>query len=380
MKMKNDHQFPETFSELHTKVAEGKAGGRVLWQPRIGCWYADKLFEHGKLPEPWMGMSLPEIYRELGCSARIYQYSKCFVPVEDPAVEVTTKQVSDTDIETTWTTPVGTQQLIERNTPSSPRKSKVKWSVATEEELKVATWRAEHRTWRWDEELYQQVLAEWGTLGAPIINMPRTNIQDLYINTMGVENAIYALFDWPETVEAYFRAMDDAHDRLITLILESPIRLVTFGDNLHCGTLTLELFSKYLLPAYHRRIERLRKGGCFISSHWDGDTQSLLPLARETRLDAIEAITPEPQGDVTLEEMKEALGDELVLMDGLPAILFDTTYPVSMLEEYTHRLIELFAPKLILGISDELSSTGDIERIRIVGKIVSDYNRQVASS
>ncbi len=48
-------------------------------------------------------------------------------------------------------------------------------------------------------------------------------------------------------------------------------------------------------------------------------------------------------------------------------VLFDTTYPVSMLEEYTYKLIERFAPKLILGISDELSSTGDIERVRIVG-------------
>jgi hypothetical protein len=45
-----------------------------------------------------------------------------------------------------------------------------------------------------------------------------------------------------------------------------------------------------------------------------------------------------------------------------------------VLEECTRRLIELFAPKLILGISDEISSTGDIERIRLVGKIVEEYN------
>lgn len=37
--------------------------------------------------------------------------------------------------------------------------------------------------------------------------------------------------------------------------------------------------------------------------------------------------------------------------------------------------IELFAPKLILGISDEMSSTGDLERIRIVREMVDEYNR-----
>lgn len=324
-------------------------------------------------------MSLPEIYRDLGCSARIYQFSECFVPVEDPAVTVTQKQLSETDTETTWTTPVGTQRGIDRNTPSSPRRIRVKWPVSTEEELKVATWRAERRTWRWHEDRYQQVRQEWGTLGSPIINMPRVNIQDLYINTMGVEQAVYALYDWPETVEAYFRALDESHDRLISLIIESPIRMITFGDNLHCGTLTPDLFSKYVLPAYHGRIDRLRQAGRFTSSHWDGDTRLLLPLARQTRLDSIEAITPKPQGDVTIEEIKQALGDEILLMDGLPAILFDTTYPVSMLEEYTHALIEQFAPKLILGISDEMSSTGDIERIRIVGDIVEQFNSRQGS-
>jgi hypothetical protein len=30
----------------------------------------------------------------------------------------------------------------------------------------------------------------------------------------------------------------------------------------------------------------------------------------------------------------------------------------------------------VLGISDEISSTGDIERIRIVGEIVDKYNSQ----
>ena len=37
-------------------------------------------------------------------------------------------------------------------------------------------------------------------------------------------------------------------------------------------------------------------------------------------MDGIEAITPVPQGDVTLEEIKEGLGDEMYLIDGIPAI------------------------------------------------------------
>lgn len=114
--------------------------------------------------------------------------------------------------------------------------------------------------------------------------------------------------------------------------------------------------------------------GKFVSSHWDGDCGPILPYAKETGLDAIEAITPKPQGDVTLEQIKGGLGDDLFLLDGLPAVYFDETFSGETLVECTKKLIDLFAPKLILGISDELSSTGDIERVRVVGQIVDDYN------
>jgi hypothetical protein len=105
-----------------------------------------------------------------------------------------------------------------------------------------------------------------------------------------------------------------------------------------------------------------------------------LGYARETGLDGIEAITPVPQGDVTLEQIREGLGDRMFLMDGIPAILFDDTYPVEDLVEVTERLIERFAPRLVLGISDEISSTGDIERIRVVGEIVDRYNSGVSTT
>ena len=55
------------------------------------------------------------------------------------------------------------------------------------------------------------------------------------------------------------------------------------------------------------------------------------------------------------------------LCDG---IQFDEIFPEEVLVECVHKLIDLFAPNLILGISDEISSTGDIERIRLVGRIV----------
>jgi len=368
------------FARLHRRVVFGESNGRIIWQPRIGCWYTDKTFAGEPLPAPYTGMSLWEVYRALGCSARLYEYNQCYRRVEHPAVHATTRQLNETDVETTIHTPVGKQVRIDRRTPNSPHAIQVKREVESEDELRVATWREENTTWAWDQEQYDVLQAQVGDLGAPTMYMPRMNVQDLYINRMGVERAIYAIHDWRDTVEAYFRALDESHDRLIDVIAASPIEIVNMGENVHAGTLSPDLFVRYHLPACQHRCERLHAAGKFVTSHWDGDVRPLLPYAQETGLDGIEAITPFPQGDVTLEQVKAALGDRMYLLDGIPAVYFDDTFSERVLVACAERLIELFAPKLVLGISDEISSTGDIERVRIVGEIVDRYNAQFPES
>ena len=364
------------FAELHRQVIFDKDNRKIIWQPRIGCWYTDKVFAREPLPAPFTGMTVPEIYRELECSARVYQYGNCFKPTEDPSVRIHSRELGELETETVVETPVGAQVEIVRRSVNNPGQSHVKWPIASVEEMKVATWREERVTWHWDQECFDSLQEEWGTLGAPTLYLPRINVQELFLIKMGVENTIYALHDYPDVVEAYFQAHEDSIDRLIDLVNASSIDIINFGDNVHSGTMPPNLFRQYLLPAYHRRCDKLHTAGKFVHAHWDGDTRPLLPLAHETHLDGIEAITPAPQGDVTLEEMKEGLGDDLFLLDGIPAIYFDDYFPLSVLEACAHRVIELFAPKLVLGISDEISSTGDLERIRVVGDIVAEYNAQ----
>jgi hypothetical protein len=362
---------------LHRQVVTGRSRGKIIWQPRIGCWYTDKQFAGEPFPAPYTGMDLWEIYRELDCSARLYQYNACYRRIEHPAVETVERELNETDTEIVVHTPVGVQVTVRRRMLSNWHYLTVKWPIETEEELKVATWREENTTWAWDQAKYDELQATVGDLGAPTMYMPRMNVQDLYINQMGVAAGIYAIYDWTDTVEAYFSALEGSHDRLIDVIVDSPIEIINFGENIHASTLSPELFHKYHLPACQRRCERLHAASKFVSSHWDGDTRPLLPYAQETGLDAIEAITPQPQGDVTLDEIKAALGDTIFLLDGIPAVYFDETFSVDTLVECVHRLIDLFAPRLVLGISDEISSTGDLDRVKVVGEIVDAYNAQV---
>ena len=187
--------------------------------------------------------------------------------------------------------------------------------MCSEADLKIFTYIEEHTDWRFSWEAFRRIQGEWGNLGAPTMFMPRVSVQRLYIDLMGVEEGIYALYDYPETVEAYFDALRESQFRLIDVINASPVQIINFGDNVHSGTLSPALFEKYVLPEYRLRCQRLHQGGKFVCAHFDGDNRGLMGFYRQTGLDGIEAITPKPQGDVTLQEVQENLGD-MFLLDG----------------------------------------------------------------
>jgi hypothetical protein len=56
---------------------------------------------------------------------------------------------------------------------------------------------------------------------------------------------------------------------------------------------------------------------------------------------------------VSLQEIRDHIGEK-ILLDGIPAVLFLAHMPMADLVSCTERVVELFHPRLVLGISDEL--------------------------
>jgi len=178
---KTDHACRD-LAKLHRDVVFGKAGGQIIWQPRIQCWITDKLFADGTLPAPYTGMSQADIYRSLRCSNRLYDYNSCFTRIEHPGVCFKQDMISETDIKRETVTPVGTLTGVSRRTANSPREIRLKGSVVTEEDLRVAAWLEDNASWEWNQARYDRLCAEVGDLGAPTMYLPRVNIQHMYVN------------------------------------------------------------------------------------------------------------------------------------------------------------------------------------------------------
>ena len=66
----------------------------------------------------------------------------------------------------------------------------------------------------------------------------------------------------------------------------------------------------------------------------DGSLKDLLPYLEDLPFDGLEALTAKPQGDVTLKELQESIGNKIFL-DGIPSILFLPQYSYKYVKEYT---------------------------------------------
>lgn len=387
------------FREAVLEIFKGDDPGQVVWQPRIENWY-DVNKRQGTMPEKYQGMTLLEIYDDLECSPRPYLYGRPspedlsdwegleragggYCPQHVPPVwtvrleggNITSEQEIDgNELIERWKTPKGNLTRRWRISELSIVPHVTDYPVKKVDQLKILEYILRHQKVELHYDNYELVREKMGDRAPLAINAPRAPFQMLILFYMNYQPGIIALHRHPIEVESFLKAAEEIDNRFYDMIKDSPIDIVNFPDNVDGHFDSPPLLEKYLLPHWQHRTEELRKAGKYTDVHWDGSIKPILRYTHDVGVDGFEAFTPKPQGDVTVEEMSQALSDDLILLDGVPATHFLPSASVSTLKETVDQVIEEFAPKLILGISDEIPANGDIEKVRLVSEWVNEYN------
>jgi len=350
---------------MNLAIFRGDDPGGVLWQPRLEFWYQVNR-KRGTLPPEYAEASLLDVYDDCLASVR---YFTSPLRVRYPSVRVQEQRLSDERLERLWETPVGTLREVLHYDAWGLSAYHDEYKVKHVDDLRVLEYIVQDAEWWWDEEAYQTDLARIGTRGVPQFYFRRSPLQGLFIEHMSFERTIYAMYDYPDRIDHYIEVASRADDALYELLCACPAPILNLGENIDAHMDPPPIWNDRLIPYYRYRTEQLHAAGKFVHIHVDGAMRPLLPYMQACPWDGIEAATPRPQGDVTIEEIKESLGP-LVLLDGIPAVYFLPSYPVETLIECVKRLVELFHPRLVLGISDEIPPDGDIHRVKLVGELV----------
>jgi hypothetical protein len=353
-------------------VFEGKPRDRVPWNIRPEFWYKVNKAQ-GTLPSIYQGMSLIEVCRDWGASWRCYSgyFGDIFVKVTYEDVKFTKKTEDSSEI-TLIETPVGTLRQVSVKDELGFSSRTMEYLVKGLEDLKPLRYMLENVEVRFNHETYQKMKDDVGDDGIVSCCFPRSPLQRLMLNYAGVERAIKLLFRYPPEIEAFMDVVSRSNDQFYEVLGSSPIKLLNLGENIDSRITSPKLFKKYCLPCYQTRCEYLHKRNKFVHIHVDGWAKPLLPLLRGSGVDGVEALTVKPVGDMTLEDIKEALGDEIVLLDGIPYIYFvPDAVSLREFDNFVRKIITMFPDNLVLGISDELPPPGDGARVKRVSEIIS---------
>jgi len=344
---------------------------RLVWQPRLNHWF-DVNRARGLLPKKYQGWDVLKIYDDLGASPRSWPYSPDTIrAVVGGGVRLEVREDSD-NVYTKYTTSKGGLTQVERKNLWGTNKMTTEHLLKTTDDFGVLEHILANQSFDFDEGAYRGYDALLGERCEPTVCLPHGSIQRLFIDFMGLERGTIALWKRPELVEGLLSAIEENDDRRFELIKRTPFRIVNFADNIDDSLVSPVLLRRYMLPYYQRRTKELHQTGKFCTSHWDGKVKHVLPLARETGLDALEAVPTLPQGSVTVEELREAL-EGMALLDGIPATYFAPYSREEDLRSFVKRLLELFGTSIVVGISDMLPADGDIERVRTIGRMVEEY-------
>jgi hypothetical protein len=355
------------YAHAMLEIFAGKDPGMILWQPRIDFWYSVNKVR-GTLPAHMKDFSLLDLYDYCHASIRYFVDP---LRVHYNNVQITRKDLDDKLYQLTWETPVGilTEVLHYDDYRLSAYNSE--YRLKTAEDFKVLEYIRQNETWSWDHEAYERKVAHIGNLGVPQFYFRRSPVQGLFIENMGFENAILFMYDHPEVVERFIEVCAVSDEPMYAVLCQSPTPIMNFGENIDAYMDPPTIWRRHLIPYYRHRNAQLQKAGKYTHIHIDGAMRRLLKDISESPFDGIEACTPLPQGDVSIQEIKIALGTK-VLLDGIPAVFFMDTFSFEDIRTCVRELADSFYPRLVLGISDELPPNADIERVRLVGEMIQD--------
>jgi len=345
---------------------------RLPWVVDVTYWLSAQQ-EMGRLPEKYRG---PEgylrLHEELGMCA-YFNYFDGLFRMEHEGVDIDTVEESGRR-STTWRTGKGALRQEETYLPEAYCWGITKYAVETPEDLPVLRSVIERRRYSANTAGVAAVDKAWGDLGYPSVIVPRSPLPALLTEWAGVQNLVYMIVDAPEEIDETLRVLEEVTLPAYQIAIENRPALVHLPDNLSSENST-GYFDRYMRGYYERCLAALHEAGIPTAVHLDGTIKGLLPKLGQVGFDAVEALTPQPVGDASVDELRSLAGrDDLILWGGVPGAMFAPPFTADDMRRHVRHLLETCGHSpFILGSADQVPPNGDIEMCRMIAEMAEEF-------
>jgi uroporphyrinogen-III decarboxylase len=361
-----------TKRERILSVLKRQRPDRLPWCADLSYWMygldADK-----RLDPKYQGEEgIFRIHRDIGAGF----YLQGFFPYKETydGVEVKHEKTGNTST-TRYITPKGTLTEIWEYLPTAYASAPKEHMVKDASDFPALRYLFEHTHYEADYDKIHRYQEYAGDNGVTLCYTPKSPFMDLVALRMGITAVSFAILDDEDEFDGLLKVMEKKHLEASALTLASACECIMVPENLSSEVVGKNYFFKYM-KAYHKNItDLIRQAGKFSYIHMDGTLKGLVKEISEAGFDVVEALTPEPVGDISIEKIAELVHPDTVLWGGIPGGYFTDFVSDAEFDRYVIQVLEVLRkrPNSALGVADQVIPNSRFERIKRVDELVEQY-------
>ena len=275
-----------------------------------------------------------------------------------------------TELETV--TPVGTLRQAWVRSESGSTSFLVEHPLKTEKDYKVQLWIEEHTQMVYDPVPAANHLEGDGREGLSLgMLVPRCKsaFQSLVEHYAGTEELVYALADFPGTVEALWRTMVEKNIEAVRLAAQSPYtHFITWEDS-STQNYSPDQYDAYIGSEIAEWCRILSTCGKYYVQHACGHVAALVARMQAHGVFAVESISPPPTGNMTIHDARSAIGSGMGIIGGIEPTTF-LNLPEAQLEPYVRSVIrDAAGGPFVLANSDSCPPGVTVSKFERVAEI-----------
>lgn len=357
------------------KILRGEKPDQVPWFGDLAYWAYARI-RRGEVPENfYTSPAYYDWHRELKVGFYLQGYEP-YRPVYD-GVKVTSWEEGHSRF-TRMETPQGTLQECWEYIPDSYTIGPREHLVKSPADLPALRYLYEHVHY---EPLYEEAARRYelaGDQGLVLCYLPKSPLMNLVALQAGIDAVVGLMMDAPEEFEATLEVMEKSLEAACELAVKSPAECLMIPENLSSEVVGKRMFEKYMRRYQEKWVGRIADAGKFSFIHIDGTLRGLLREEASVGFTVLEALTPEPCGDVSIHDFASlANNDKTILWGGMPGVYFTDLVSDGEFERHTREVLEVMrsAPRYVLGVADQVPPDVNPKRVRQVAELVEKYGR-----
>jgi hypothetical protein len=355
------------------KTLRGEQADQVPWFGDLDYW-ATALIAQGRRPPDFKASDeYIEWHRRLGVGF----YLQGYFPYQEIIQGCEVKEWREGELRyRRIRTPKGTLEECWKWSDLTYSEAPIVRLVKTVQDLPAYRCLFENMRYEPDYDFARKRARQIGEMGVVLCYLPRTPFMRMVAIDAGIENIVMMYADDPDAFSETFRALVASEDRSSQLAVESPAEILMMPENLSAEVVGPRFFELFLRDFQTRWSKAIIAAGKFSCIHMDGTLKGLLRQESGIGLSFIEAMTPAPVGDLSIQQWDRYRdGADVIYWGGIPGSYFT---PAVSDEEFDRHVKEVLSVmrrdrRYVLGVADQVPPDGLERRVARVRELVDDH-------